>query len=314
MNSQPLSIVTRTQGNNAALKNGTIKLPDLALDFIEIPVLVDAFRRMVRRLEFDICEMALTTYLCAREHGVEFTAIPIFLKRAFHHGAIFHNTDNPIKEPKQLEGCRIGVNRGYTVTAGVWARSILQEEYDVDLDKITWVLSGDEHVAEYNPPTNVVPSNSPQTLEELLITGDISAAINIQPTDPRVQSLIPDALERGLAAFSDRGHYPINHLIVIRNSVLKKHPGVATAIFNAFSEAKKLYLDKLSKKQIFCPSSTDNLNAQILELHQDPLPYGVTLNNSILENLIQHAKTQKILRHHVDINSLFVSETIDLTG
>ena len=130
MNSQPLSIVTRTQGNNAALKNGTIKLPDLALDFIEIPVLVDAFRRMVRRLEFDICEMALTTYLCAREHGVEFTAIPIFLKRAFHHGAIFHNTDNPIKEPKQLEGCRIGVNRGYTVTAGVWARSILQEEYD----------------------------------------------------------------------------------------------------------------------------------------------------------------------------------------
>ena len=92
---------------------------------------------MVRELEFDVCEMPLTTYLCAREHGVRFTALPIFLVRAFHHGAIVHKPKFGVENPKDLEGERVGVNRGYTVTTGVWARAILQEEYGVDLSKIT---------------------------------------------------------------------------------------------------------------------------------------------------------------------------------
>ena len=112
---------------------------------------------MVRGLEFDICEMAITTYICARAHGKRMTAVPVFLVRAFHHGAILVNTKAGIRTPKDLEGRRVGVNRGYTVTTGVWARSVLQDEYGVDLQKITWVLSGDEHVAEYRPPANVVP-------------------------------------------------------------------------------------------------------------------------------------------------------------
>ena len=152
-----LKIVTRTQGNNAALKDGTVVPADFVFDFEEVPVLVHAFRRMVRELEFDVCEMALTTYLCAREHGVRFTALPIFLVRAFHHGAIVHNPEFAIQDPKGLEGKRVGVNRGYTVTTGVWARAILQEEYGVDLSKVTWVLSGDEHVEDYVAPPNVVP-------------------------------------------------------------------------------------------------------------------------------------------------------------
>ena len=149
--------VTRTQGNNQALKDGTAKPRGFAFDFVEVPILIDAFRRMVRGLEFDICEMAITTYLCARAHGKRFTAIPVFLVRAFHHGAILYNTKAGIRTPKDLEGRKVGVNRGYTVTTGLWARSVLQEEYGVDLSKITWVLSGDEHVAEYRPPANVVP-------------------------------------------------------------------------------------------------------------------------------------------------------------
>ena len=93
--------------------------------------------------------MAITTYICAKAHGKPMTAIPVFLVRAFHHGAILVNTKAGIRSPKDLEGKRVGVNRGYTVTTGVWARGILQDEYGVDLDKVTWVLSGDEHVAEY---------------------------------------------------------------------------------------------------------------------------------------------------------------------
>src|SRR5579872_5250263 len=95
-----LTTVTRTQGNNQALKDGTVKPKDFVFDFIEVPVLIDAFRRMVRGLEFDICEMAITTYICAKAHGKRMTAIPIFLVRAFHHGAILVNAKAGIRTPK----------------------------------------------------------------------------------------------------------------------------------------------------------------------------------------------------------------------
>src|SRR3974377_2087061 len=108
--------VTRTQGNNQALNDGTVKPDNFVFDFVEVPVLIDAFRRMVRGLEFDICEMAITTYVCARAYGKRMTAVPVFLVRGFHHGAILENTKAGIHTPKDLEGKRVGVNRGYTVT------------------------------------------------------------------------------------------------------------------------------------------------------------------------------------------------------
>src|SRR5213083_859027 len=162
-----LRTVTRTQGNNRALKDGTVKPKTFDFEFIEVNPLIDAFRRMVRGLEFDICEMAITTYICARAHGKRMTAVPIFLVRAFHHGAILVNTKAGIRTPKDLEGRKVGVNRGYTVTTGVWARSVLQDEHGVDLGKITWVLSGDEHVAEYRPPKNVVPIEPGKKMDEM---------------------------------------------------------------------------------------------------------------------------------------------------
>src|SRR3977135_2129709 len=124
-----LKTVPRTQGNNQALKDGTVKPRGFEFDFVEVDPIIAAFRRMVRGSEFDICEMAITTYICARAFGKPMTAVPIFLVRAFHHAAILANTKSGIRTPKDLEGKRVGVNRGYTVTTGVWARGILQTEY-----------------------------------------------------------------------------------------------------------------------------------------------------------------------------------------
>ena len=124
-----------TRGHTQALKDGTVRPRTFEFDFEEVPVIIQAFRRMVRGLEFDISEMAITTYICARAHGKRFTALPIFPMRAFHHGAIVYNTKSGIRSPKDLEGRRVGVNRGYTVTTGVWARSILQHQYGVDLQQ-----------------------------------------------------------------------------------------------------------------------------------------------------------------------------------
>jgi 4,5-dihydroxyphthalate decarboxylase len=309
-----LKTVTRIQGNNAALKDGTVAPVGFRFDFEEVPVLVHAFRRMVRELEFDVCEMALTTYLCAREHGVRFTALPIFLVRAFHHGAIVHNLKFGVRNPKELEGKRVGVNRGYTVTTGVWARAILQEEYGVDLSKITWVLSGDEHVEDYAPPPNVVPVEPGKTIEQMLGTGELAAAINIKTDDANVEPLIPNALEAGFAAFESRGHYPINHLIAVRDEVLDAHPGVAAAVFNAFAESKNLYVERLREGRIQNPTSVDQLHMRMLDIASDPLPYGITPNRQVLENLIAHATTQGILRKPTEIESVFAPSTLELTA
>src|SRR5215472_17237366 len=102
-----LKTVTRTQGNNKALKEGAIRPRRCELEFIEVDPLVSAFRRMVRGLEFDVCEMALTTYITARSYGKRFSALPIFLVRAFHHGAILYNAKSSIKTPKDLEGRKV---------------------------------------------------------------------------------------------------------------------------------------------------------------------------------------------------------------
>ena len=97
-------------------------------EFVEVDPLIHAFRRMVRGLEFDVGEMAITTYITARAHGKRLIGLPIFLVRAFHHGAIVYNTTSGIRSPRDLEGRKVGVNRGYTVTTGLWARAILQHQ------------------------------------------------------------------------------------------------------------------------------------------------------------------------------------------
>src|ERR1700726_4471627 len=255
-----LHTVIRTQGNNQALKDGTVKPRTFAFDFEEVEPLIAAFRRMVRGNEFDICEMAITTYICAKAHGKPMTAIPVFLVRAFHHGAILVNTKAGIRTPKDLEGKKVGVNRGYTVTTGVWARSILQEEYGVDLAKITWVLSGDEHVAEYRPPANVVPIEAGKKMEDMLASGELPAAVGVEVKSPDVKPLIPDALEAGLSALRRSGHYPINHTVVIKDELLAAHGDLAADVFNAFAASKNVYLERLQAGEIEKPTETDALH------------------------------------------------------
>lgn len=309
-----LKTVTRTQGNNAALKEGTVTPRGFAFDFVEVDPLIRAFRNMVRGLEYDICEMALTTYLCARAHGVAFTALPIFLVRAFHHGAIRINTKAGIRVPKDLEGRKVGVNRGYTVTTGVWARAVLQDEYDVDLSRITWVLSGDEHVSQYRPPANVVPIEHGKNLGDMLASGELAAAIGIDVDHRDVEPLVPNALEAGLAALRQRGHYPINHLVVVRDELLVEHPEIAAETFAAFAEAKRLYVEKLKAGKIENPTKADELHGHVMEITGDPLPYGIEPNRQVLEALIGHAVSQKIIAGPVGVDDLFAPGTHGLTG
>jgi 4,5-dihydroxyphthalate decarboxylase len=315
MADRKLKTVTRTQGNNRAVKDGTVRPPSFDFEFEEVPVLVDAFRRMVRGVEFDICEMALTTYLCARAHGKPFTAIPTFLVRGFHHGAILVNRHAGIASPKDLEGKRIGVNRGYTVTTGVWARGVLQSQYGVDLSRITWVLSGDEHVAEYRPPANVVPMEPGRDMAQMVSSGELAGVINLQVDHPDVVPLFPDAQEAGYRALGERGHYPANHVVVIRDELLAAQPQLAAEVFEAFAESKRLYVRKLQAGQLEKPDAVDRMHLRVMEITgRDPLPYGIEANRGMLEELMGHCVNQRIIDRPLRLEDVFAPATHGLQG
>jgi 4,5-dihydroxyphthalate decarboxylase len=300
-----------TRGHTEALKEGTVRPRTFEFDFEEVPVIIKAFRRMVRSQDFDICELAMTTYLCSRAYGKPFTAIPVFPMRAFHHGAIVYNTKAGIRTPKDLEGRKVGVSRGYTVTTGLWARSILQHEYGVDLSRVTWVLSGDEHVGEYRPPSNVEPIEPGATLEEWLRSGKIAAAIGVQVDFPDVAPLIPNAKEAGFEALRQRGIYPINHTVVVRNDALDANPGLASDLFAAFAEAKRRYVESLRAGRT---DRADPIHLRVMEMIGDPLPYGIEPNRRNLDAIVQYSVEQGILPHPLPAEELFVPTTVSLTA
>src|ERR671938_221761 len=179
--------------------------------------------------------MAATTYLVAREHGKPFTALPIFLTRGFHHRAVLAREP---AEPKSLEGKRVGVNRGYTVTTGVWARGILATRHGVDLDSITWVRSDVEHVAEYEPPPNVEDLEPGRDLGEMVLSGELAAAVGDVRT-PGLVPLLADAQEAAEREARERRAWPVNHLVVMRDELLEHAP----AVFDAFDRARDLYVE-----------------------------------------------------------------------
>lgn len=306
-----LTIAIGNYGLTKPLKDGSVRLGDLKFDFIQVNPIVAAMRRMVRGLEFDVCEMAFTTYLCAKAYGKPIAAIPVFLTRNFHHRAVFYNVNSGIKKPKDLEGRIVGVNRGYTVTTGLWARGILQTEYGVDLNKITWAPTDDEHVAEYKAPSNVDYAHRGEAIADLLLSGKIGAAVgDIRVDSPDIQPLIPDAPSAGFAYFRKTGVYPMNHGLVVKDSLLKGDPGLAQEIFRAFQAAKKMYLAHLDDAENLSPA--DETAIVLKQVVGDPFPFGIEANRKAIETIVHFAVDQQVIPKQFNAEELFAPGTYHL--
>src|ERR1700740_266634 len=175
MATQPrLKIAIADYDHTRAVKSNGVPIEGIEPDFVQVVPIIGAFRRMVRDLEFDICEMAPTTYMIARALGAPSLAIPIFLMRRFHHGGFVVRPDANIRTPKDLEGKKVGV-RAYSVTTGVWTRGIFINEYDMDSSKVTWVVDDEEHVTTLKLPPNVVHAGPGKSLQSMMKTGEIQA-------------------------------------------------------------------------------------------------------------------------------------------
>lgn len=294
------------------LKDGSVKAEGITFDHVEVSPIINAFRRMCRQLEFDVSEMAITTYLTARAYNKPFTALPVFVVRQFHHSPVAYNVKSGVKTPKDLEGKKVGV-RAYTVTTGVWARGILASEYGVDLDKVTWVLNDEEHVNEFHAdyPKNVVYQPG-ANFAEMLAAGDLAAAIGAGRVDsPDVKPLFENARDVEAAWYKKTGIYPINHTVVVKDELLQADPTLAPRLFNAFKEAKKGLLSALS--------SGAQLEGEEAALAQrrslvgdDPMPYGIAKNRKPMEAIIDYAHQQHILPRKLSVEEVFAKGTENL--
>ena len=301
-----LKTAIATYPHTKGLKDGSVSVPGIEFEHVEVVPIIGAFRRMCRALEFDFCEMAITTYLTAKAYNKPFTALPVFVMRQFHHAPIVYNTKSSVKSPKDLEGRKVGV-RAYTVTTGVWVRGILASEYGVDLDQVTWVVVDEEHVQEYRKPANV-EERPKGNLAEMLVSGELAAAIGIGKIDsPDIKPLIPDAAAAELEWYRKTGIYPINHTVVVKDSLLQSAPSLAPRLFAGFEAAKAQFLKKIEEGGDLSPDATALASRRAI-VGADPLPNGFASNRKALEAIIRFAHEQKILPRLVEPKEIFAAE------
>ena len=318
-----LNIAIASYGHTAALKNGSVAIAGIAANFIEVVPIVGAFRRMVRDVEFDVCELAPTTYLIARARGAPYIALPIFVMRRFHHGGFVVRPDSGIRVPKDLEGKQVGV-RAYSVTTGVWTRGIFINEYGLDSSKVTWVVDDEEHVTALKLPPNVVHAPEGKSLQSMMKTGEIQAGFTgpagVGRAGPPVSGwdkagtaaaaadtypeLIADVGQVEADWFRRSGIYPIHGLIVVKDEHINRHPWLARSLVDAFVAAKKPYLEELKRGHGESPE--DKRYRDFLSLMSDPLPYGMAANRPSIEALVTYSLQQELIPSRPQLDRVLV--------
>jgi 4,5-dihydroxyphthalate decarboxylase len=171
-----LKIAVAEHPHTSAIRSGEIQIEGVDADIVTVKPQIGAFRRMVRDLEFDVCEIAPTTYIIARAYGKKFKALPILSSAAFITPACWCARCGD-QEPKDLEGKSVGV-RAYSVTTGAWTRQVLIDEFGVDNNKINWFVDDEEHVQELQLPANVRHVTAGDSLADMMARGDIVAGFH----------------------------------------------------------------------------------------------------------------------------------------
>ena len=273
---------------------------------------------MVRQVEFDVCELAPTTYIIARAYGAPFVALPIFVMRRFHHAGLLVRPDSGIKAPKDLEGRKVGV-RAYSVTTGAWTRAILIDEFGLDSSKVTWAVDDEEHVPQMQLPANVIHTPEGRSLADMMASGELAAGFHGNagvgrsgsPTggwktvEAHYPDIFPNAAELEAEWYTRTGIYPMHGPLVVKDSVLAEHPWVAESLFDAFSKAKDEWLARLDTGT---PDNASDKKYSGLRkvVGPDPLPYGIGANIKTIEALERTAFEQGLTPRRMTLHDLFV--------
>ena len=282
---------------------------DIKLDY-EVMNANDIFSAMLKRRPYEICEFSLANYLMLASRGETWVrALPIFPNRAFRHGTLTVRKDSPLNFPGQLAGCRIGVE-DYSMSAAVWVRGLLYEQYQVSHRDLTWVTPPDQR---FPPPGDVRMEFRSEDLEELLAAGDVDVIIGMHLADSklptecrRFRTLLPDAEAAEVEYYARTGIYPINHCVVVREDVLALKPRLPEVLISAYEYAKsRAYGEQADSSRP--PWAECAPHAAFARSSADPLLYSLTpVNRHVVITLAKELQRQGFIEHLPDIDGSFL--------
>ena len=298
-----------------ALKEGAVEPDGIDLTIVTDMDSTTRHWRFIRGREFEMAETSCSSYIVARDQGMPFTAIPVFLHRRFRHGFVYINTQKGITKPTDLIGRKIGV-KSYLTTAGHWMRGILEHEYGVPHKSIEWFCELDEEV-EFTPPPDLKLTQLPddKSVEDMLIEGELDAVIHadlIDPIvnkDPRVGRLWPDFKTEEIRYFNKTGIFPIMHVLGFQQEFVDRHPWVPINMFQAFQKSKAIAMRRMNNPRIVPLAWYREVwEEQEKLLGPDPWEYGLTdRNRHTLETIAGYSHEQGLTRRKMPLDDLFVS-------
>ena len=224
-----------------AIRDGRVTSDIVKLDCCGPEPAQNGFKDMVRRNMYDAGELAIVTYLQAKCYGKPYVLLPAPVSGRFQHHCAGYNRELGHLDPKDIEGRQVGV-RTYAQTTGLWVRGILQHEYGVDLDKVTWMTVGEGHLEEYSDPANCIRLPKGSDIGQMMLDGELAATLQgvDLPKDPRVERLIPDPFDAAKDWFAREGVVPINHIFVVHEDISKNRPDVVREIYRMIGESRAL--------------------------------------------------------------------------
>ncbi len=281
--------------NAMALKSGAVTSGLIDFDFADVKVSNTAFKPLVREAKFDVGELAIVTFLQAKVYGKPYVLIPAtVLGRGQHHTIAYNPQRGPLSA-SDLTGKRVGV-RAYTQTTGAWVRGFLADDYGVDTAKVHWVTFEDPHLAEYKDPDFVTRAPEGKNLTQMLLDGELDAAIvGDKLPDPRLAPLIPDADTVARKWAQTHGGVPINHMMVVRDTISKSRPDAVKEIYRMLRDSRRAV-----------PPPPDNGV-------RDPWRFGVEANRGSLDIIIDYSFRQKLIPRKFSVDELFDDCTRKLT-
>lgn len=303
-----------------ALQDGTVCPVGIDLSYLPIQLPTDIFAPMVYEQAFDLAEMSGAVYMTLRtQKNFPFVAIPVFPSRLFRHGFIFINGQSGIRVPKDLEGKRVGLPT-YGHTAAVWIRGILQDEYDVHLEKIHWYIGGIDG-PPVPDPSDILPNKDlsirvlekGKTLSEMIESGELDAVIGARVPSglgksDKVRRLFPNYREIERDYYLRTGIFPIMHMIVMKEDLYKAHPWIAQSIYDAMMQAKQISSNRMrfnGALHYSLPWLFDELDEIDEIFGGDAWPYGLQANRKTLETLQTYLVNQGFIKNALPLEKLF---------
>jgi 4,5-dihydroxyphthalate decarboxylase len=296
------------------LREGRVRVEGIDLNLLTVESGV-RHRRMSRNGEYDACEYSMGSYMVARAHDLDWLqAIPFFPRRMFGHGFCFVRAGDGITKPSDLKGGRIGM-LGYQNSLALIVKGMLMHDYGLPVTDVTWVTTREERVrADLPPGIRVEQLGGGRSLEDLLLAGEIDAMV--EPDLPEawlrgkgtVERLFPDPEKEERAYYRRTGVFPIMHPLVVKKEILDRDPWVATSLYEAFAESKRLYRELMQQPHRLS-FVWNQLDEERRFFGKDPFDQGLAANRHDVETLIQYADEQGMLPRRLGVDELFTENT-----